>query len=368
MSAHSHDPYFAAGAVAGLAEQVRTAALGLPRPITLMEVCGTHTHAIAEAGLRRLLPPQVRLISGPGCPVCVTPVGYVDRAEALAAAPGVIVCTFGDLVRVPSSHGSLEHARAAGAAIRIVYSARDALAIARDNPASTVVFLAVGFETTAPTIAAALAEAETLGIPNFLILSGHKIMPPPMRALAGDPDIALDGFLLPGHVSVVAGWRSFSFLAEEYGLPSVVVGFTPTDVLRGVLELIGQHAEGRAEVTNLYSRAVTAEGNPAARALLDRFFEPATVGWRGLGEIHGSGLALREAYRGRDAETIPVELPEPVEPVGCRCGEILKGTIDPPACPLFGRTCTPDHAVGACMVSSEGTCAAWYRHEGLLSR
>jgi len=187
-------------------------------------------------------------------------------------------------------------------------------------------------------------------------------------ALAGDADVALDGFLLPGHVSVVAGWKSFAFLAEEYGLPSVVVGFTPTDVLRGVLELIAQHVEGRAEVTNLYSRAVTADGNPAARALLDRFFEPATVAWRGLGEIPGSGLALREPYRRRDAETIPVEVPEPVEPVGCRCGEVLKGTIDPPECPLFGRTCTPDHAVGACMVSSEGTCAAWYRHEGVRPR
>ena len=364
MSAHSHDPYYAPGAVAGLAGQIRAAAERLPRPITLMEVCGTHTHAIAEAGLRRMLPEQVRLISGPGCPVGVTTVGYVDRAEALAARPGVIVCTFGDLVRVPSSHGSLERARAAGAAIRIVYSPRDALAIARDDPASTVVFLAVGFETTAPTIAAALAEAEALGLPNFLVLSGHKVMPPPMRALAGDADVAIDGFLLPGHVAVVAGWKSFAFLAEEYGLPSVVVGFTPTDVLRGVLELIGQHAEGRAAVTNLYSRAVTADGNPAARALLDRFFEPATVAWRGLGEIPGSGLALRDADRGRDAETIPVEVPEPVEPAGCRCGEILRGTIDPSDCPLFGRTCTPDHAVGACMVSSEGTCAAWYRHEG----
>jgi hydrogenase expression/formation protein HypD len=368
VSAHSRDPYFAPGAVAGLAEQVRAAARTLPRPITLMEVCGTHTHAIAEAGLRRMLPPEVRLISGPGCPVCVTPVGYVDRAEALARLPGVIVCTFGDLVRVPSSHGSLDRARAAGAAIRIVYSPRDALAIARDNPSSTIVFLAVGFETTAPTIAAALAEAETLGVTNFLVLSGHKVMPPPMRALAGDPGVALDGFLLPGHVSVVAGWKSFAFLADEYGLPSVVVGFTPTDVLRGVLELIAQHAAGRAEVKNLYSRAVTADGNPAARALLERFFEPASVVWRGIGEIPGSGLALREDYRQRDAETIPVELPDPVEPAGCRCGEILKGTIDPPDCPLYGRTCTPDTAVGACMVSSEGTCAAWYRHEGPVTR
>lgn len=368
MSARSDDAYSSPGAVAGLAKEIRAAAERLPRPVTFMEVCGTHTHAVAEAGLRRLLPPQVRLISGPGCPVCVTPVGYVDRAEVLATVPGVTVCTFGDLVRVPSSRGSLERARAAGARVRIVYSARDALQLARENPGSTVVFLAVGFETTAPTIAAALAEAETLGVENFLILSGHKVMPPPMRALAGDADVALDGFLLPGHVSVISGSRAFDFLAEEFGLPSAVVGFTPTDVLRGVLELVRERTLGRARVVNLYSRAVTAEGNPAARALLDRFFEPATAVWRGLGPIPASGLSLRAAFRARDAEAIPVALPEPVEPEGCRCGEILKGTLDPPDCPLFGRECLPDHAVGACMVSTEGTCAAWYRHEGPRAR
>ncbi len=368
MSTHSGDAYYSPGAVAGLLRRIRVAAERLPARVTFMEVCGTHTHAVAEAGLRRLLPPQVRLISGPGCPVCVTPVGYVDRAEALAGVPGVIVCTFGDLVRVPSSGGSLERARAAGAAVRIVYSARDALQVARENPGATVVFLAVGFETTAPTIAAALAEAEALGVANFLVLSGHKVMPPPMRALAGDREVALDGFLLPGHVSVISGYRAFSFLADEFGLPSAVVGFTPTDVLRGVLELIEDRAAGRARVSNLYSRAVTADGNRAARALLERFFEPATVDWRGLGAIPGSGLTLRAAYCVRDAETIPVTLPEPREPAGCRCGEILKGTIDPPDCPLFGRECVPDHAVGACMVSTEGTCAAWYRHDGADTR
>jgi hydrogenase expression/formation protein HypD len=350
-------------AVSGLAERIRAAAERLPRGITIMEVCGTHTNAIAAAGLRRLLPATVRLIAGPGCPVCVTPVGYVDRAEALAHRPGTIVCTFGDLLRVPSTRGSLERARADGGDVRIVYSPRDAVAIAHENPASTVVFLGVGFETTVPTVAAALAEAEGDGVANLLVLSGHKVMPPPLRALAGDPDVRIDGLLCPGHVSVITGWRAFSFLPEEYGLGAAVVGFAPTDVLRGVLELIEQQVAGAPRVVNLYSRVVTADGNAAAQAVVDRFFAPADVVWRGLGTIPGSGLALRAAYRYRDAEAIEVDVCDPEEPAGCRCGEVLKGSIDPPECPLFATACTPASAIGACMVSSEGTCAAWYRHE-----
>jgi hydrogenase expression/formation protein HypD len=350
-------------AVAGLARRIGEAARRLPRRITLMEVCGTHTNAIAAAGLRRLLPPAVRLIAGPGCPVCVTPVGYVDRADALARRPQTTVCTFGDLLRVPSSCGSLERTRAEGGDVRIVYSPRDAVAVARDNPARTVVFLGVGFETTVPTIAGALAEAEAGGTGNFLVLSGHKVMPPPLRALAGDPDVEVDAFLCPGHVSVITGWRAFSFLPEEYRLGAAVVGFAPTDVLRGVLELVEQQAEGSARVTNLYSRVVTPDGNPQARALVDRFFAPEDTVWRGLGSIPGSGLGLRPEYRHRDAATIEVEVCDPVEPAGCRCGEVLKGSIDPPDCPLFATSCTPATAIGACMVSSEGTCAAWYRHE-----
>ena len=354
-------------AVAALAGRVTKAAEKLPRRITIMEVCGTHTHAIAAAGLRRLLPPKVRLIAGPGCPVCVTPVGYVDRAEALARRPGTIVTTFGDLLRVPSSRGSLERVRAEGADVRIVYSPRDALQIARENPGSTVVFLAVGFETTVPTVAGALAEAESDAVPNFLILSGHKIMPPPMRAIIRDPEVQVDGYLLPGHVSVVTGSNAFSFVAEELGMPAVVVGFTPTDVLRGVEKLVECVAAGRAEVVNLYSRVVRPEGNTAAQALVSRFFTTADVVWRGLGTIPGSGLALRPEFSHRDAALIEVEVPEPVEPAGCRCGEVLKGSIDPPECPLFATACTPISPIGACMVSSEGTCAAWYRHERLAT-
>jgi hydrogenase expression/formation protein HypD len=351
-------------AVRALAQRVVRASERLPRRITIMEVCGTHTHAIAAAGLRRLLPPTVRLIAGPGCPVCVTPVGYVDRAEALAHRPATIVCTFGDLVRVPSSTGSLEQARAAGADVRVVYSPRDALTIARSHPAHTVIFLGVGFETTTPTVAAALAEAEDTGVANFVVLSGHKVMPPPMRALAADPAVEVDGYLLPGHVAVIAGARAFRFVADEFHLSAAVVGFTPTDVLRGIEAIVERCAAGRGEVVNLYARVVTDEGNATARAIIDRFFVSADAEWRGLGVIPGSGLAFRPELAHRDAGRIPVDVPAPQEPAGCRCGAVLKGTIDPPECPLFGAACTPASAVGACMVSSEGTCAAWYRYMG----
>ncbi len=360
-------PYADPRAVAGLSARIFREAEKLTRRVTFMEVCGTHTHAIAAAGLRRLLPPQVRLIAGPGCPVCVTPVGYVDRAEALTRRPRTIVATFGDLMRVPSSTGSLETARAAGADVRIVYSPRDALQLAVDNGASTVVFLAVGFETTAPTVAAALAEAESERVANFMILPGHKVMPPPMKALIRDPDVKVDGYLLPGHVSVVTGSDAFRFVSEELGMPAAVVGFNPTDVLRGVEALVECMTSGTPRLLNLYSRVVRPEGNVAAQAVVNRFFAPADAEWRGLGVIPKSGLALRHEYAHRDASLLEVEVPEPVEPAGCRCGEVLKGSIDPPECPLFAIACTPVTPIGACMVSSEGTCAAWYRHERLAA-
>jgi len=354
-----HDP----AVVQGLLDQIRTVAGRLEREVAFMEVCGSHTHAIAEAGLRRRLPGNVRLISGPGCPVCVTPVGYLDAAWSLATQAEAVLATFGDLMRVPSSRGSLEELRAGGAPVHVVYSPRDALELARKLPDRTVVFLAVGFETTVPTIAAALEEAEREGVANFMILPGNKVMPPPLHALAGAEEVAVDGFLLPGHVSVITGSDAFSFLARDYGIPGVVVGFTPADVLRGVLVMLRQLAAGRPEVVNLYGRVVRPQGNVHARTLVEELFEPADAVWRGLGTIPGSGLALREGWRHRDASAIPVELPEPLEPPGCRCGEVLMGTIQPPDCPLFGGGCTPERPVGACMVSSEGSCAAWYRHE-----
>jgi hydrogenase expression/formation protein HypD len=349
-------------AVAGLVRSIVETATRLGRPATFMEVCGTHTHAVAGAGLRRMLPAGIRLVSGPGCPVCVTPVGYLDRALALAARPGTVICTFGDLMRVPSSTLTLEQARAQGRDVQIVYSPRDALAVAQSTDRQ-VVFLAVGFETTTPTIAAALAEAEAAGIPNFQILPGNKLIPPAMLALVDDPELEVHGFLLPGHVSVLTGWEAFRFLAEEHGVPGAVVGFAPTDILRGVLELIEQNAGGRCAIVNLYGTVVSPLGNPTAGALVERFFAPADDGWRGFGVIPRSGLALRPEWAHRDASRIPVELPPPQEPAGCRCGDVLRGAIDPPECPLFDAGCSPATPVGACMVSSEGTCSAWFRHE-----
>jgi len=349
--------------MAAILGEIREEAEKLDRRLTFMEVCGTHTHSVAGAGLRRMMPEAIRLISGPGCPVCVTPVDYLDRAMALAALPDTVVCTFGDLMRVPSSTVSLEQARAKGARVEVVYSPRDALEIARENPRQRVVFLAVGFETTIPTITGALAEAEADGLSNFLILPGNKTMPQVMRVLVDDPDLDVDGFLLPGHVSVITGWKLFEFLSEDFGVSGVVAGFMPTDVAQGVLALVGQAAKGRAGIGNVYGRVVTADGNRHARELVERFFEPSDEIWRGFGTVPGSGLGLRAEWSHRDASSIEVELPAPNEPVGCRCGEVLRGVIDPPECPLFDSGCDPDTPIGACMVSSEGTCAAWYRHE-----
>lgn len=351
--------------VHGLAREVAELARRLPRAVTFMEVCGTHTHAIAAAGLRRLLPSNVRLISGPGCPVCVTPVGYVDQAIALAQDPRNLVATFGDLLRVPASEGSLEQARAAGCDVRVVYSPRDAVELAASNPDRVVVFLGVGFETTVPTVAAAVLEAERRGLANFLVLSGHKVMPPALEALLSDPSLRLDGLILPGHVSVIIGAQAYRPVLAKYPIPAAISGFTPVDVLRTVRELTQQVVEGRAELVNLYERVVREEGNPTAWVLVEEVFAPCDARWRGLGEIPNSGLALRPRFAHRDASTIPVALPTPREPAGCRCGDVLRGLIDPPECPLFASACTPDTAVGACMVSAEGACAAWYRHERL---
>lgn len=343
--------------------RIEECAHAVGRPVRLMEVCGTHTMVAFRSGLRALLPESVSLISGPGCPVCVTPDGYIDGAVALSRRPEVTITTFGDLVRVPGTASSLERERAEGAAVEVVYSPTDALDLAREDPERSVVFLAVGFETTVPGIALAVRAAQEEELDNFTILSALKTMPEPMRALAGGGELAIDGFLCPGHVSVVTGASAFAFLAKEYGIPCVITGFEDIDLLEGVSMLLRQVAEGRSEVEIEYSRAVTNEGNRIAQQVMAEVFEPCDGEWRGLGVIPGSGLRLRERYRGHDAALrFDVDVVSGPPPVGCRCGDVLRGVLAPPDCSLFDRACTPVTPQGPCMVSSEGACAAYWRY------
>lgn len=349
--------------VRGLAQLITRLAAGHDKPLTFMEVCGTHTMAIYQFGIRSLLPPGVRLISGPGCPVCVTPVGYVDRAVAHARQPDTIVATFGDMLRVPGSSSSLMQERALGGDIRIVYSPLDAVTLAEKNREKRVVFLGVGFETTAPTIAGTILTAASRGVDNFFVLASHKTIPVPMRILSADPELGIDGYLCPAHVSAIIGAEAYRFLAEEHGVPCVVTGFEPADILQGVAMLVSQVVEGRSTVENQYRRFVTPEGNAKARELVSRVFVPSDAVWRGLGLIPESGLEIAAEFDRYDAEkALPVEVEDPREPDGCLCGEVLKGKISPFDCPLFGTACTPEQPVGACMVSSEGSCAAAYKY------
>ncbi|HPF99988.1 MAG TPA: hydrogenase formation protein HypD [Kiritimatiellia bacterium] len=336
----------------------------LGRRIQLMEVCGTHTMSAFRSGLRSLLPENVALLSGPGCPVCVTPNHFIDRAVQLATAPDTVVTTFGDMMRVPGSHASLEKARAQGAAVKVVYSPLDALEEARRHPELKVVFLGVGFETTAPTTAWAVQEARR-SVPNFSVLCAHKTMPEAMAALLRSGEVRIDGFLCPGHVSVVIGAGAYRGLVEEFGIPCVITGFEGGDMVRGIEMALRQVVEGRAEVEIQYTRSVTWEGNARARAALADVFEEDDAEWRGLGMIPRSGLKIRHAYAGQDADRVFAAVPRqpPVEPAGCRCGDVLRGAIAPPQCPLFRKICTPANPVGACMVSSEGTCAAYYKYQ-----
>jgi len=357
------DKFFEREAVSAWVSRIDRIAARLERKVHIMEVCGTHTQAIAAAGLRRMLPPNVHLTSGPGCPVCVTPVDYLDHAVALAQRGDVIICTFGDLMRVPASYTTLEEQSADGGDIRIVYSPQDAVQVAREHPEKRVVLLAVGFETTLPTIAGALEHAEADNVSNFMALMGGRLIAPPLRVLAADPEVEVEAFLLPGHVSVIVGADFYAFLEDEFKVSGVIVGFTPVDILTGIAELLEQLATGTCRITNRYGRVVSAEGNRVARRLLEKYFEPCDTTWRGLGRIPASGLRFRSEFAYRDASTLEVSLPEPKEPPGCRCGDVLKGTITPPECPLFEGSCTPENPIGACMVSNEGTCAAYYRHE-----
>ena len=349
------DEFRSPGAVIGLREKIKE----LPGNFTFMEVCGTHTMAISRAGLRPLLEPAVNLISGPGCPVCVTADVDIDRAIAVAHMPGVVLATFGDMMRVPGSGGSLADEAAKGAQVKVVYSPLDALDLAREDTGRDVVFLGVGFETTAPTVAATLLRAREEHLTNFFVLSFHKVVPPALRALASLDDFNVDGFILPGHVSAIIGSRAYGFLAEQFGVPCVVTGFEAADILQAVYRLMKMREEG-AGVEIEYSRAVRSEGNPKALAVMDQVFEPVDTEWRGLFVIPQSGLALREEYRDFDAGTWKTDLPEPRRDKGCRCGEILCGRIRPPECRFFAGVCTPDTPVGPCMVSSEGTCASYY--------
>ena len=331
--------------------------------LRLMEVCGTHTVSIFRAGIRQVLPETVELVSGPGCPVCVTADSYMDRAIAYAKREEVIVATFGDMLKVPGSESSLGEAKAEGADVRVVYSPMDCLAMAAENPDKKVVFLAVGFETTAPTAAATVLAARQQGMKNLCMLSAQKLVPPAIRMLLEDPEVRVDGFLLPGHVAVVIGTEPFQFLAEEYHVPGVVAGFEPLAILRALVRLMQQRAEGRAEILNEYGSVVRREGNPVSRQVLGRVYETADASWRGMGVIPASGLRMRQEYEMHDIErAFPIEVKAAPRKTSCRCGEVLRGIAEPRDCPLFGKACRPEHGVGPCMVSTEGVCAAWYKY------
>lgn len=336
------------------------------KPMRIMEVCGTHTMSIFKAGIRRILPETIDLVSGPGCPVCVTANDYLDAAVAYARLPESIIATFGDMLKIPGSHSSLLAEKTAGADIRVVYSPMDALALAAENSGKQVIFLAVGFETTAPLVAATILAAKKGGVSNLYFLTAHKLVPPALAALLKNPlqSKKIDGFLLPGHVCAITGTKAFEFLSEEFKIPAVVTGFEPLDILEGIYLLVKEIAAQECRLLNQYSRVVKENGNKDACRMMAEVFRPAPSNWRGLGVICHSGLVLKEEYGDFDAlSSLPVELFASVEPAGCRCGDVLTGSIRPPECPLFGNKCLPEHPVGSCMVSTEGACAAWYKYQ-----
>ncbi|QJT09882.1 hydrogenase formation protein HypD [Oceanidesulfovibrio marinus] len=351
------DPELCRALVAQLVEECT-------EPFRFMEVCGTHTVAIFRSGLRSLLPDTIIHVSGPGCPVCVTHESEVELYLEMACRRDTVTATFGDLMKVPGAGGScLKTAQAEGAHVEIVYSPFDALALARKYPDKKVVFLGIGFETTAPTIAATIKMAREQKIDNFLVLSFHKLVPPALRALLDDPEIGVDGFLLPGHVSTIIGLEPYRFLADDYGIPGAVAGFDPLDVLKGLLAIVRMKNEGKPAVTNEYRRAVSDQGNPTAVAIMEEVFEPADALWRGIGSIPGSGLVFREDWKDFDAAAVLGLEQKPAKPLpGCKCGDVLKGKIRPDECPLFKKRCTPATPVGPCMVSTEGSCAAYFKY------
>jgi hydrogenase expression/formation protein HypD len=363
------DEYRSADMAQRLGEQI--AGVAEPgRRYKLMEVCGGHTHTIYKHGIEDLLPPEIELVHGPGCPVCVIPMGRQDDAMAIAERPEVIFTTFGDMMRVPATRGSLLDAKARGADVRMVYSPLDALRVARENPDRQVVFFAIGFETTTPSTAITLLRARAEGIRNFSVFANHVTIIPAIKAILDSPDLRLDGFIGPGHVSTVIGVRPYRWIARDHGKPVVVSGFEPLDILQGVYLILRQLAEGRSEVENQYARVVRDEGNRAAlRAIAETMELRTTFEWRGLGFISRSALKLRPEFAEWDAE-VRYEVPgvRVADPKACQCGEVLKGVIKPWECKVFGTACTPDRPIGTCMVSSEGACAAYYNFGRLARR
>ena len=353
-------PDLAEGLLAQIRRKSRTRA-------RMMEFCGGHTVTIFRYGIRQALPSNLEMVSGPGCPVCVTANADLDKAIALAKIPDVIVTTFGDMLRVPGSRSSLQEAEAEGADVRVVYSTMDALRIAEDNPGQSVVFLGIGFETTAPTVAASVLQAEDRGIGNYSVLSLHKLCPPVIRAVLDSGEVDLQGLVCPGHVSAVIGSHPWEFIASDYNIPCVISGFEPLDILQSVDMLVELIEAGEPRVEIAYRRGVQPGGNPQALKLMERVFEPCTALWRGMGEVPDSGLSLREEYRRFDAGYVfDIAIEPAAEHAGCICGEILRGVNTPADCTLFGKNCTPEHPVGPCMVSSEGSCAAYYLYGGEL--
>ena len=366
------DPKAAKGLLAQIAQVIDELGATKEKPVHIMEICGGHTHAIFRYGLDKLTPEGLEFIHGPGCPVCVLPMSRVDECVELAERPEVIFTTFGDAMRVPGTKKSLLQAKAEGADIRMVYSPLDALELARRNPDREVVFFGLGFETTTPSTALSIQQAASEELANFSVFCNHITVPPPIKALLDDPHMILDGFVGPGHVSMVIGVEPYRFIARDYGKPIVVAGFEPIDLLQSVLMVLEQMRDGRAEVENQYSRVVPDDGNPVSIAACDDVYEPRpTFGWRGLGEIDSSGLRIREKYVAFDAEAkfsigygkgaqrfVP-------EPEGCACGDVMTGRLKPVQCPQFGEGCTPEMPLGALMVSSEGACAAYYQYGGL---
>ena len=327
--------------------------------LRFMEVCGTHTVSIFRAGIRQILPKNIELVSGPGCPVCVTDDDYIDKAIAYARNKNFIVATFGDMLKVPGSSANLSEV---GGNVQIIYSPLDCIKIAQDNPDKKIIFLAVGFETTAPTAAATILTAKKLNIKNLYFLSAQKLVPPALKLLLSDSQVKVDGFLLPGHVAVITGTKIFEFLK----IPSVVAGFEAEEILLAILNLLRQIDENKFIVANEYKSVVKAEGNLSAQKILSEVYEIVDASWRGIGIIKNSGLKMREEFSEFDAEKIfPVKVDKITRKTACRCGEVLKGIINPPECKLFGRNCQPTHAIGPCMVSVEGVCAAWFKYGGL---